>query len=256
MNRLRCVVVFVCSLVAALAGAQPAVEVDADLPAADEVFARYVEAVGGAAALQTKKAMTSKGSFEVVGMGVGGFLETYRAVPNLQYDRVEIEGLGVQEQGFDGEVAWESSTILGPNVLEGERLDLARLDAEFFPELHHERLYDSITTVARTDFADTPCHQILAVTAGGHERHLYFAEESGLLLGMRENRVTEMGAVDVEVRVGDYRTVDDVLVPTTMETRVLGQTQRFTIESTTFEDIDPARFELPEDVKVLLGEDS
>jgi hypothetical protein len=241
-------------LVATAAWAQTAEEA-VDLPSAADVFTRYVEAVGGAKALQAKTAMTSTGSFELVGMGVTGTVASYRAAPDLQYDRIEIEGLGLQEQGFDGEVAWERSTMLGPAILEGERGDLARLDAEFWPEMHYERLYDGVSTEGRTDFAGEACQEVVASIEGGHQRHLFFAVESGLLRGMRENRPTEMGDVDVEMRLDDYQAFDDVLVPTVMETTVLGQTQRFQIEAVSFEPIDPSRFALPDDVKVLLEDD-
>ena len=58
------------------------IESSGSLPAVDEVLAKYVEAMGGAKAINAVNSRVVKGSVGRVGVSRGGSFETYAQAPN------------------------------------------------------------------------------------------------------------------------------------------------------------------------------
>ena len=87
------------------------VRAEEQLPKAEEILDKFVEATGGKAAYEKVHNEKSTGTFEFVGKGVKGAMTSYRAEPNKMYMRVDLENVGAIEDGNDGETAWTLSVI-------------------------------------------------------------------------------------------------------------------------------------------------
>src|SRR4030095_8931760 len=87
--------------------ATPAVSTEKP-PTADQVLARYTEALGGAAAIEKIKTRTMKGTW-VGSNGITLGYELYQTAPDKVYSVLNTPRQGVIERGFDGQVAWEKS---------------------------------------------------------------------------------------------------------------------------------------------------
>src|SRR3989441_8892439 len=76
------------------------------MPTADQIVDKYVQAIGGKAAIEKQTSRVSKGSFEIPAFGASGTAEVYEKAPNKSAAFINIPGFGVVQEGFDGKTAW------------------------------------------------------------------------------------------------------------------------------------------------------
>src|SRR5689334_21311109 len=79
---------------------------DNNAPSADEIISKYIQAVGGKEALEKITSRTAKGTFEISSLKIVSPLEIYAKSPNLVALKIDVPGVGLIEQGFNGKVAW------------------------------------------------------------------------------------------------------------------------------------------------------
>src|SRR5215208_2779319 len=72
------------------------------MPTADQILDKYVQALGGKAAIEKVNSRVSKGNFEIPAMGAGGPIEMYAKAPNKNLVIINIPGFGTIQQGFNG----------------------------------------------------------------------------------------------------------------------------------------------------------
>ena len=105
-----------------------------DLPKAETLLDKYIEATGGKAAYEKNRNQMVTGTMEFASMGMKGTITAYRAAPDKSYAEINLGGVGKIQEGSNGTVAWSLSAMQGPHVKEGEEkisaLQLARYDAE------------------------------------------------------------------------------------------------------------------------------
>ena len=63
------------------------------MPSADQIIEKYVQAMGGKAALEKLNSRTTKASFEIPSMGAGGTVETFAKAPNKSLAIITVPGL-------------------------------------------------------------------------------------------------------------------------------------------------------------------
>lgn len=226
---------------------------DENLPDARQILDRYVEVTGGKAAYEKIRTRVSTGTIEFKSAGVKGPLVVYQAAPDKRYQVGELPGVGQVEEGAKGDLAWGRDPINGPRVKEGdERLESLR-DAVFNPEIHWQKQYSEVKTVAREPVGERECFKVmLQPRQGGVPETRWYDVESGLLLKVLGRYTTEMGAIDVELRLDDYRDIAGVRVPHRLTQIVLTFEQ--TVQYDKIEhnvEIPDDRFEPPADVKAI-----
>src|SRR3989449_10913532 len=96
-------------LVAAASGSATAQETKAPapkpapaLPSVDQILDKYVQALGGKAAIEKLNSRVTKGRFEVPEQGLTGSLDAYAKAPNKTASVVELTGGGQFRPGYDG----------------------------------------------------------------------------------------------------------------------------------------------------------
>ena len=89
----------------------------ADAAAADKqidaVLDRYIEAMGGRAAIEKVTTRIIKASFEGPGMPAALDWTQYAKAPNKQLAEIDIAGMGKMLDGFDGQIAWSKTPLPG-----------------------------------------------------------------------------------------------------------------------------------------------
>ena len=88
-------------------------------PRAEEIIEKSIKAIGGKAAFERIHSRLIKATIEITPGGVKGTLTSYAAAPNKRYEVVDLEGVGTEESGSDGQVYWSVSAMVGPRILEG-----------------------------------------------------------------------------------------------------------------------------------------
>jgi carboxyl-terminal processing protease len=169
------------------------------LPSAAQVIDRYIEVIGGQAALEKLTSRVSKGTVELQSMGLSGTTEIYEQAPNRSSVFIKIDGLGTIQETFDGKTAWLQDPLEGYIKLPPEAVKLTK-DAEFHQELLLKTLSPTLVVIGKEKVGEREAFVLLARAHAGTEKW-YFDVENGLLL-RHGNSYFE-----------DYREVDGVRLP-------------------------------------------
>ncbi len=176
----------------------------AELPTADALLARHVEAVGADDALERVRAVRMRGvSKSLINTVRTGEVElTWDATRGFAWS----DTAGFQ-LGFDRAIGWDIGPRSLPTVLEGEPLAALREAGDLARLFDPARGYASLESRAATVFEGRRCFAVAARTREGYERTLYFDVESGLYAGHQGDGIRMW-------TVGAYRDFDGVLLPT------------------------------------------
>jgi hypothetical protein len=223
------------------------------LPKADVILDKYVEVTGGKAAYGKLKNRITKATFEIPAQGLKADLTVYSARPNKMYTLLESDALGKIEKGTDGEVAWESNMMAGPQIKEGDEKTFLMREATFDSATQWRKLYKKVECVGLETVDDQPCYKVVLTPADGTSMTRYYNKQSGLLVKVEMSVTTPMGTIPLESYVSDYKAVDDVLLPHKVRTIATGVERLITIQSIEHNiEMPKDRFKLPEDVQVLV----
>jgi hypothetical protein len=222
------------------------------LPAARDLVARHVKAIGGAAAFAKVTSIRATGTFEMAAQGITGNLEMLLARPAKMLLRVDIPAVGHVESGYDGTVGWSIDPLSGPMLLSGRQLSELADDAWFEDALHAPDHVKSLTTVAQTEFDKRPAYKVHVVYKSGNEQDEYFDAQTGFEIGSEGMRDTQMGVVPASTVLRDYQRFGPLMQPTTLVQRTMGIEQ--VLHLTSFEyDVVPANaFVPPPVIKALI----
>jgi outer membrane lipoprotein-sorting protein len=207
---------------AAQDAAPPAEDAAAHLPPAEEIFERYVEAIGG---LEKMKKITSR---RIDGRYVGrpftfpARLTVWQEFPNKYHLKIQQPAGETIEICFDGEVGWERMPGLGVRKIEGQRLIELRDTSDFWGEANFEARYVDMKTLGQFAFSDQQAVGVHVTALTGREKVVVFSLDTGLYLGTRTLTVhPETGKPEqFETVFRKYEDVGGVLWP-------MGMVQRF-----------------------------
>ncbi len=208
-----------CSAIAVVAFAQggqqkPATDAKpAALPTADQILDKYVQAIGGKAAIEKQTSRVSKGSFEIPAVGASGTAEIYEKAPNRNAAIITIPGFGVVQEGYDGKTAWAQDPQSGLREKAGAELGAAKLDGEFYKPVKLKQLYPKIVVKGKDKVGDKDVYVVEATPAESATETWYFDAQSGLLLRQDAERESPQGKQAVQSFLEDYKDVDGVKLP-------------------------------------------
>ncbi len=186
-------------------------------PTVDQIIDKYVQAIGGKAAVEKQTSRVGKGTFEVPAFGANGTIEVYAKAPNKTFSVINIDGFGVVQQGFTGTAGWSSDPQSGMRDLSGSELAAAKLDAEFYRDIKLKELYPKMELKGKEKLASGEAYVLVATPASGSPETLYFDVQSGLLVRQDGKRESPQGALNIQVLFEDYKEVDGVKVPFTIK---------------------------------------
>jgi len=186
------------------------------MPSVDQIVAKYIDALGGKAALEKINSRMQKGSLDIPAMGAGGPMEIYEKAPNKTLTVINIAGFGAIQEGFDGTVAWAQDPQSGLREKSGVELTDAKLDAEFYKPLKIKELYPTLTLKGKEKIGDKDAYVVEAKPAAGSPEKWYFDTQTGLLVRQDTERESPQGKVPIETYLEDYKAVDGVKVPHTV----------------------------------------
>jgi CubicO group peptidase (beta-lactamase class C family) len=220
------------------------------LPTIDQILERYVQSLGGEAALRKVTTRVGKGTFEAQGGKVKGRLELIAQAPNRQLLRFEGEAPDGKAfdvlSGFDGTTRWTLDLVDG-EFSELSRAELAtqRLDAEFYREIKLKELYPKMQFDGEQSLGTRRAYVITATSVEGRAEKFYFDVLSGLLI--RADRLATQPSDTYTAWFEDYREVDGIKLPFTIRTNAGDFVSRFDeikhnmpVEAARFSKADPA----------------
>lgn len=225
------------------------------LPPAEQILDQVIEAIGGREALERIHSHVTMGTFEVPAAGITATMKVYAAAPCKIYTVAESDAIGKIESGTDGEVFWETTTMTGPRIKEGEEKAMAAREARFHSELEWRSLYKQVETVAITNVDGRDCYAILMTPPEGKPEHHFYDVDSHLLRKVETTIVSPMGEIRVETFTEDYRLQDGIQMPFRSRSVLMGiQELIFTADSIRSNvEIPDSVFAPPAEIKALLA---
>lgn len=180
----------------------------------DAVLAKYVQALGGEAALAKIKSRVTKAS-ESQSWGSSATLELFQAAPNLMRSTSVSSdpkrGAYVLVNGARGTWAMFSNRPASP--LSGSDLEQVIRMAELFPAVDLKRFYGSVELLGKERVGDRDLYVISASRSDKSSDRLYFDAGTGLLIRRYVEYRTPLGLIPLSIEYSDYREIDNVRVP-------------------------------------------
>jgi hypothetical protein len=180
---------------------------------ADQIFDKYVQALGGAQRLAALTSYSARGTLS--GFNTSGNeapIEIVAKAPNQRVETIRtLEGTNVKT--YDGRTAWaaEDWRPLPLMTLTGGNLEGARVDAlTSFPATIKQGF--SRWQVGSSTIDDRPVQILQGTNAGQNPVNFYF-DQSGLLVRVMRWNKTLVGTVPTQTDYSDYRDVAGVKMP-------------------------------------------
>ena len=186
-------------------------------PMPDDVFNKYIQAVGG-----TQKAAALAG-FTATGTNVGygpesadkRQTEVYVKANPLQRSVVIHTSNGDNTTTFNGTNAWYAAPLRPVDVLPlaGQELEGAKIDAMLHFPAQIKQIAPRWRVGASTTIDDKDVDVVQGNTAGGVIVTLYFDQKTGLLTRSVRFSDSPVGKIPVQADYSDYRDVAGVKMP-------------------------------------------
>jgi hypothetical protein len=243
---------FAAVAVVAVASATSAVAAQT-LPAASEIIAKHVAAIGGKDAIMKITSMQQKGTMEIPTMGLSATTETSIA-PNKLISKSNLPGIGEIMEGFDGTTGWSTNPMQGPRLVADKELEQKKEQADFQAGLlYTPDRFVSMETVGVVDFNNEKAYKVKFVRKGSNrESTEYFSVATGLAIGSETTMESEMGKMSVTMVVNEYKQFGPLKMPSKTEMTMGANKIVATTQEVTFNTVPPTAFELPPQVKALV----
>jgi hypothetical protein len=214
-------------------------------PSGGPVLAKYLEALGGQAALAKVTTRVEKGK-ALMPEGPAAPISIYTQAPDKRVSIMHTSK-GDSVTAYNGQGGWLS--FPGRPMREMSSADqlAAKLDAEaFYPNLLQQQFTEFKVTENSEKVGDHETELVLGIVKGQPPVKFYFDKSSGLLLRMVHYTNTPLGLNPTQVDFTDYRAVDGVKTP--YRWTIARPSGAFTIQIDEVKQnvpIDAARFEEP-----------
>jgi outer membrane lipoprotein-sorting protein len=204
---------------------------------AQEILGKWIEAQGGAKALEAIKDTTINGNVELVSMGISGTVTMYQKEPNMMRLDIEVMGM-VITQAFDGEIAWmvDPQTGATTQMPENASQDFKRQALGNGALLNPEKYGIKYDFKGKEKLEDKEYLVLEQTTSDGHKTTIYIDPASYLTYKTKGTALGQAG-VDVmaESITTDYKKVDGLLIAHSMTQYQDGQEfMRMTITKVAF----------------------
>lgn len=177
---------------------------------ADQILAKYVEALGGAEAIKKISSRTEKG--HITAGGDESAIEVFMKAPDKRMS-VMHTARGDSITAFDGKAGWLGNSGRPPRDMVGAEVEAARLDADFYFATHIKEVFTQLRVGHSEKIGDREANVVVGVRQGQPPVRLYFDPGSGLLVRLVRYAETPLGRNPTQIDYADYLDVDGVKIP-------------------------------------------
>ena len=217
----------------------------ASLPSGDPVMAKYLEAVGGKAALDKVATRVEKGNALMPG-GRGLPIEVFAKSPDQRVSVMHTPN-GESVTAYNGHEGWLAAPGRPLREMSASDQYAAKLDATAFFPAQLAKVFDQLKLQPESETVGGHATTVvLGITKGEPAVKLYFDQQSGLLVRMLHYGDTALGLNPTQVDFADYRAVGGVKTP--FRWTIARPSGAFTIQLDEVQDnapIDDAKFAKP-----------
>ena len=223
------------------------------LPNAEEIIERHIFESGGPEFYEMLRTQKVTGRLTFVGADIEGRMETWSAGGGKYYQSTDIPGMGEQEEGSDGVIAWDRSPSIGPRVKARKNAGSLGVTLDAAGMLEWRVLIDHVRTEAEERVDDRDCYRVRLVPRDGSQDMIrWYDSKSGLLYRSALAVGTDMGSLPLVMTFEEYRSVAEVKWPSRIRITASGQDTVFAADEVKLnEPVDDAVFEVPQEIREL-----
>ena len=182
----------------------------ATLPTADEIVERYIQAVGGTAAINAIDTREEQGT------AASGGQTTAVEILDKFPDRHAFIRQAADRQDFtiiNGSTGWFGALGHSVHDLQTSDIEAMKIAADLHLPTEITDLYAELRTEYPENIGDREAYVLSGKMPGHPEAKFYFDEKTGLLIRIVQFVDSPLGQSTVETGYDDYRVVDGVKVP-------------------------------------------
>ena len=180
----------------------------------NDIWERYLSAVGGREAIERTVSFHGKGTFTTSLSNMKGTYEVWGKDPDKSLSIMTFASSGVVKKGFDGTTRW-LQTPRG-TVVDDSPNEMAEVerDAELYRMGKLSSLYDKLLLQPNARLQGREVYVVEGKPAQGPSEKLFFDVKDGLLLRWdMVRRNPKRGNVFVKIHLDNYTEVDGIKVP-------------------------------------------
>jgi Photosynthetic reaction centre cytochrome C subunit len=187
-----------------------------DAPPADQIFDKYLTAIGGAARVAALKSYTAKGTYQGFDDAEPHRLEVSVRAPDQRLWRWN-SGFGDHSIVYNGRDGWMTASQeerpFPVELLTGQELDGTRLEVELAIPARIKQSLTQLRVGYPMSVDDRDAQVIQGKTTAGTLVTLFFDMETGLLTRLMRYTDSPVGRIVTQYDYQDYRTVAGVRIP-------------------------------------------
>ena len=195
------------------------------LPAASALVDKYVQALGGADAVQKVSTRVEKGTMSMLGRQFP--IELFVKAPDKRISVVHAPS-GDTFTAFDGHVGWLGAQGHPARDMVGAELDAVRLDADLYLPVRIKQIFSELKTDGSEKLGDRDVYVVVAKRLNRPPVKFYFDQQSGLLCRQVRYAESPLGQNPTQIDYADYR--DEGGVKTPFRWTIARPSGRFTVQ--------------------------
>lgn len=222
--------------------------IQASAQTVDELIKKNIDAHGGVQKLKAVKSVKATGKINQQGLEIPITVIQKRPA-NL---RLEVTFQGKTQVGaYDGENGWKIDPFQGssePEKVAGDEVKELQEQSDMDgPLVDYKDKGHTVELIGKEDMEGTPVYKLKLTLKNGDVRTIYIDAENYLELRVTSKRKTPGGEIEVDQYLGNYKPINGIVFPFSIETKVKGQTvNQITIDKMELDvAIDDALFKMP-----------
>ncbi len=216
---------------------------EASGPPAAQLLDKYLQAVGGAAAVEKISSRVMKGTITFGDRNVP--IDIFSKDPDKRVSFTHTPD-GDSITAFDGHEGWLGIPGHATREMHGPDIDGASIDADLHFALHLKAMLADAQVRGTEKVGGSDAYLVIGRREGKTPLKLYFDEQSGLLVRLVRYAETPLGQLPTQIDYADYRDAGGVKIPFRWTLARPGG--RFTIEVSEVKEnvpVDDAKFAKP-----------
>ena len=203
---------------------------------AEQIIAKYVEAIGGAAALQRISTRQEKGTINISGRNLP--IEILSRIGGKQLTVIHLPN-GDSITAYDGASGWTSAPNRPVREIPSVEVASAKPEVDLQLPLHIKQLFNEVKTAGTEKIGDRESYVVAGINSGEIAAKFYFDKESGYLLRILRYTKSPLSRNPTQIDYADFRTLNGLKVP--FQKTIARPNSRLTVQ------IEHAEFNAPVD---------
>lgn len=191
---------------------------------ADELVGKYIKTIGGMEKIKAINSLRRTGKF----IGGGGFEAVYVTEskrPNMVRQEFSLQGMtGIN--AYDGKNGWKIEPWQGKKdvetLSEEELKDIVEESDFDGPLIDYQKKGNKVEYIGKDEIEGSDVYKLKLTLANGDVRYFYLDTDYYVPIKIETKRMIRGAEVEFETTLGDYKAVNGVYFPFSLETGAKG----------------------------------